>query len=125
MSEKTTKSVERDIETVSRLLGEHPEDLLFLLTASSERFGWLGEIFQAIRRLEEEQGFQSFNNHRICRLASLGGYLADDFDQLTDSNRESMRECLAAAGVNLSVQEKLFTRMMVTDIALRAKEGES
>lgn len=93
---RTTQSVEQDIETVRRLFGEHPEDLILTMRGAADTFAWLHELF---RTIEREAGDVRVDRSRLERLAGMGAYLSFDYEQVVGNEYDRLWDHLEVAGV--------------------------
>jgi len=75
----TTNSA--SIEVARQLFNEHPEDVVGMVGIGAKKLYELSGLFEAI-------GAAAGENTLIQRLASIGGYLAEDAGNMLDERQE-------------------------------------
>lgn len=90
-----TQTKNPSIETIRRLFGESPEDVISPINCASDALLQLVEIFNTIR----DEALNERNGYRIKYLAAAGSYIAHDMSNYTDCVYESMINRLREAGI--------------------------
>lgn len=89
----TTKHAQSAEAACKALFGRYPEDVLQSLETASRTFGWIRELLLTIE--QEARALNAPGALRIASLAEAAGYLACDFGNLADCEREDMAKHLA------------------------------
>ena len=89
----TTQHAQSAEAACKALFGRYPEDVLQSLQSASEALEWLRELCRIIA--EEARALNAPGALRIASLAEAAGYLACDFGNLADCEREDMAKHLA------------------------------
>ena len=98
------KPVAQDLaKDIWSAMGDHPVDILGSIKIANKALEWVGEICKTIEQEAKNPAGPSVA--RIRMLADMGGYLSDDYSNLTVAAIENMSERMAASGLLVSKEQ--------------------
>lgn len=84
---------------VEHCFGRSPKHVVMTLHRAVEAFNWLGALFECIEEANAD-GDRSQSSGRILALASLGAYIAADYQvSIIGEPADEMQDCIEAAQV--------------------------